>query len=111
VWRSAAKSEFEVDLHGINQRQEPGEELLVGGMSVVGVVCGAVGEFHDAAELIALAARRGVETGGGVEDSGDSGFECVDFFKDVLLLLRSDAWFPAEGEHMDEHGISVTIAL
>ena len=81
------------------------------GMSVVGVVCGAVGEFHDAAELVPLAARRGVEADGGVEDSGDSGFECVDFFKDVLLLLLSDAWFPAEGEHVDEHGISVTIAL
>jgi hypothetical protein len=28
-----------------------------------------------------------------------------------LLLLLGDAWFPAEGEHMEEHGISVTIAL
>lgn len=49
-------SEFEVDLHGVNERQEPGEELLVDGVSVVGVVGSAVGELHDAAELIVLAA-------------------------------------------------------
>ena len=48
--------EFEVYFHGIDERQEPGEELLVDGMSVVGVVCGAVGELHETAELIALAA-------------------------------------------------------
>ena len=52
----AAGSEFEVYLHRIDQRQEPGEELLVDGMGVVGVVCGAVGELHNAAEFIALAA-------------------------------------------------------
>src|SRR5258707_5085223 len=56
-----AGSEFEVYLHGVDERQEPGEELLVDGMSVVGIVSGAVGELHDTAELIALAAGRGVE--------------------------------------------------
>jgi hypothetical protein len=28
-----------------------------------------------------------------------------------MLLLLGDALFPAEGEHVDEHGISVAIAL
>jgi hypothetical protein len=50
-------SEFEVYLQGIDERKEPGEQLLVDGMSVVGVEGGAVGELHDTAELIALAAR------------------------------------------------------
>ncbi len=38
-------------------------------------------------------------------------FERVDFFEDALLLLFGDAGLPAEGEHVEEHGISVTIAL
>ena len=81
------------------------------GMSVVGFVCGAVGEFHNATELIALAAGQGVEAGGGVQDAGDVIFEGVDLFEDAMLLLLGDALFPAEGEHVEEHGISVTIAL
>ena len=52
----AAGSEFEVYLHGVDERKEPGEQLLVDGMSVVGVVCGSVVELHDTAELVALAA-------------------------------------------------------
>jgi hypothetical protein len=38
-------------------------------------------------------------------------FESVDLVEDALLLLPGDAWLPAEGEHVDEHGISVTMAL
>jgi hypothetical protein len=106
-----AGSEFEVYLHGVDERQEPGEELLVDGMSVVGVEGGAVGELHEAAELIALAAGRRVEAGGRIENARDSGFEAVDLFEDALLLLFGDALFPAEGEHVDEHGNSVLIEL
>ena len=38
-------------------------------------------------------------------------FESADLGEHALLLLLGDAWFPAEGEHVDEHGNSVTIAL
>lgn len=38
-------------------------------------------------------------------------FESVDLVEDALFQLLGDAWFPAEGEHVDEHGISVSIAL
>ncbi len=37
--------------------------------------------------------------------------ESANLFEDALLLLFGDALFPAEGEHVDEHGNSVTIAL
>jgi hypothetical protein len=61
LWRVlvlvTAGLEFEVYLQGIDERQEPREELLVDGMSVVGVEDGAVGELHEAAKLIVLAAR------------------------------------------------------
>ena len=38
-------------------------------------------------------------------------FESVDLIEDALFLLFGDFWLPAEGEHVDEHGISLTIAL
>src|SRR3982074_247481 len=106
-----AELEVEVQFHGIDEGQEPGEELLVDGMGVVSIVCSAVGELHDAAELIALAAGGSVKAGGGIQDAGNVLLETVDLVEDALLLLPGDCWLPAEREHVDEHGISVTIAL
>jgi hypothetical protein len=35
--------------------------------------------------------------------------ESIDLFEHALLLLLANALFPAEREHVDEHGDSVTI--
>lgn len=52
---NSSKLDGEVDFHRVDEGQEPGEELLVDGVGVVGLEGGAVGELHDAAELVALA--------------------------------------------------------
>jgi len=55
-WGLRLVSKFEIYLYGVDEGQEPSEELLVYGMGVVGVEGGAVGELHEAAELVALCA-------------------------------------------------------
>ena len=102
--------EFEVYFEGIDERHEPGEELLVDGMVVVGVEGGAVGELHDAAEFIALRAGRDVGADQGFDEAGDLALQGADFGDDVGLLLGGDVGFPAEGEGVDDHGDSVISA-
>ena len=100
-------SEFEVDLEGIDERHQPGKQLLVDGMIVVGVEGGAVGELHDSAELVALGTRGDVGPDEGFDEAGDLSLQGADLVDDVLLLLVGDAGFPAEGEGMDDHADSV----
>ena len=79
------------------------------GVGIVGVEGGAVSELHEAAKPVALCAGRTVKAGGRVQDTGDLSLQSGYLFEYALLLLLGDAWFPAEGEHVDEHGDSVTI--
>ncbi len=87
-WVPAAWLEFEVYFEGIDERHEPGEELLVDGVIVVGVEGGAVGELHDAAELIALRARGDVGSDEGFDETGDLALQGADFGDDVGLSAR-----------------------
>ena len=100
-------SGFEVDLDGIDEGHQPGKQLLVDGMVVVGVEGGAVGELHDAAELVSLRARGDVDADVGFGEAGDLSLERANLLHDALLLGFGDVGLPAKGERMDDHAASV----
>jgi hypothetical protein len=77
------------------------------GMSVVGVHCGAVGELHDAGELVPLGAGGEVDADVRLEDARDLGVEAADGVVGALLLRLCGAGFPAEEEGVDDHAVIV----
>ena len=76
-------------------------------MIVVGVEGGAIGELHDAAQLVSLRARRDVDADVGFGEAGDLSLECANLLNDALFLGFGDVGLPAKGESMDDHVASV----
>jgi hypothetical protein len=77
------------------------------GMTVVSVAGGGVGEFHGAAEFVALSAGRNVEADPGFEDFGDLLLELADFGNDLVFLRHSDVGLKSKRKHVDEHDLGL----
>ena len=92
-WVPAAWLEFEVDLEGIDERHQPGEQLLVDGVIAVGVEGGAVGELHDASEFVSLRARRDVGADEGFDEAGDLALQGADLGDDVVFCSAVTSGF------------------
>ena len=103
----AAGLRFEVDLDRIDERDEPGEELEMDGMSVICLHCGAVGELHDAGKLVALGSGGEVDADVRLEDARDLGVEAADRVVGALLLRLCGAGFPSKEEGVDDHAVIV----
>lgn len=96
-----------IQFDGVDQGDEPGEEGLVGGMLDVGVERGLIFELHDAAEGVALAARRNVGADVGLEKAGDFSLECGDVCCGFLFLRVGGVGLPLEGEDVEDGGCGV----
>lgn len=81
------------------------------GVVAVGFERGAVGELHDAAEVVALRARGEVEAGVGFEEAGDLALQREDFGLDALLLGGGGFGFPAEVEGVNDHASIVEAGI
>lgn len=101
------RSEFEIDLKRIDKRHQPGKQLLVDGMAVVGVEGRPVSEFHDAAELVSLRTWRDIDPYEGFDEAGDLPLQGPNLLNNALLLLIGDARLPAESKCVDDHAASV----
>ena len=76
-------------------------------MAVVSIAGGGVGEFHGAAEFVALSAGRDVEADPGFEHFGDLLLELADFGNDVVFLRPSDVGLKSKRKHVDEHDLGL----
>ena len=101
------KSEFEVDLEWIDKRHQPGKQLLVDGMAVVGVEGCPVSELHHATKLVSLRTRRDIRSDEGFDEAGDLALQSAYLLNDMLLPIVGDARLPPEGKCMDDHAPSV----
>jgi hypothetical protein len=101
-------STFEIDLDGLDEGHEPGEEFLVHGVAAVGFEGDAVFELHDASELVSLGAGGDILANPGLEQARYLTLELADGDDHVLLLIGCDTGLPAEREGMDEHGDILT---
>ena len=101
------RSEFEIDLERIDKRHQPGKQLLVNRMVVVGVEGCTVSEFHHAAKLVSLRTRRYIDPDEGFNEPGDLSPKGANLLNDVLLLILGDVRLPAEGKCVDDHAPSV----
>jgi hypothetical protein len=61
-------------------------------------------EFHDAADHVALSARRNVFAYVGFEHARDVIFQRTDFTDHAVLLRCGDAGLQSKCEHVNEHG-------
>src|SRR5271165_7236535 len=99
-----APSSLKIDFQRVDERQEPGQELLVYRMGAVGFEAHAVVELHHAAELVTLRPRGDIFADPGFDQAGDASLEVADCGDDLLLLIGGDAGLPTEGESVDDHG-------
>ena len=98
-------SGLEIKFQSVNQRHQPGDQGHVGRVGLVRLEGGAIGEAHDAAEGVALAAWGKVVAHVGSNEAGDDALKGANLLLGLVsLLLRGDG-FPAEGEGVDEGGV------
>lgn len=103
----ASGSGFEVNLDRADERDEPGEELEMDGMSVIRFQRGAVGELHDACKLVPLGSGGEVDADVRLQNARDLGVEAADRVLGALLLGVCRAGFPSEEEGVDDHAVIV----
>ncbi len=101
------RSEFEVDLERIDKRHQPGKQLLVDGMIVVGIEGRSVSELHHTAKLISLRTRRDVDPDQSFDEARNLSLESANLPNNAPLLIVGGVGLPAEGKCMDDHAASV----
>ena len=80
------------------------------GVTVVGLERRLTLEFHDAADHVALSARRKVFAYVGFKNARDVIFERSDFTDHAVLLRFGDTRLQSKCEHVNEHGsLSLTL--
>src|SRR5262249_35879311 len=95
---------WKVDLDRFDQRDEPREQLLMRRVLHVAVKGILVGKLHDAAEFIALAARRDVATHPALQHGRNVMLQLANFTDAVILLLFGNVGLKSKRKHVDVHG-------
>jgi hypothetical protein len=98
-------SGFEVDFNRLDQRHQPGQQLLVHGMIVIRFVAGSIGELHDASELVTLRAGRDVGSDERLLKTGNLPLQVLDLLNSTLFLSFLNSWFPTKEKCMDDHTV------
>jgi hypothetical protein len=97
---------LEVELNGIDERDQPLEQRLVHGMRGVGIGGGFFGEGHEAAKRVSLATRREIVAHMHIDEAWDVATEGEDVVGGADFVGVCGLWFPAKSKDVDEHSSS-----
>jgi hypothetical protein len=101
-------SNFKIDFDRINQRHQPLQQLLMGGMPSVGFQRRPVGKFHSAAMLISLGARGHVGSNPRLHQPWDLPLQSANLRDRAQLLVLAYALLPSKSKCVNEHASIVT---